>query len=340
MKNRNQQNRFPALKGLLLGAFCCAGFWNVCYAESDGRTLINENFEEGYIDRGDVGENISCSESYDGFADTKKSGYMVSKQMTSFLYEAASGDRAGYSYDDRISSGYHQTYGKLGSALCLYPSHAEWWIDMKLGYEGISARELSEKTLDINFSLADSGDSGRTARIMLCAVADGEEKEFLLGYQPIKRGSQFLNSFHKRVKLNALHGFDMESKKLYNIRIRVIASKGQANSTVKLDDLHIREVNPEELTGWDFEAEDCFTKQFSKDTAKLSTVSSEDEPGRMLKLQALKSDAEAKVYFPIPQLTKDSAFRISFSAKAPCSGKIKVGLANIGTGDGWELGEI
>ena len=113
--------KVPYLKtGIFLLIVILSGM-KVCFAEDSGWTLVNENFETGYIDRGDVHSNLLLSESYDAFADQKKCGYMVYQQVTVSNYSFDSGDRAGYDSSERLHAGYHEKYGNLGSAIYLYP---------------------------------------------------------------------------------------------------------------------------------------------------------------------------------------------------------------------------
>ncbi len=330
-----------------LTAMFCIIFSGVCFAAENYATLVNENFETGYIDRGDVGKNITLSEQYDGFADKRKCGYMVSQQVTAYSYTSDYADRAGYNPDDRMFSGENATYGKLGSALYLYPdinsSDTDWWICVQLGYDGMTAAELCEKTLDVNFNFVDGGDSGRTAEIRLCADAEGEEKEYLIGIKSIKKGLQFLNSYHKRINLADILNELPPDTGLNDVRIKITAPKGKTSSLVKLDDIHIREVNPKEFISWDFDAEDCFTKDFTKDTARLSTADDVEVNGRVLKIESQTDNAQNSVRFKIPNLKSDSVFKISLKAKVPLSNAagdgIKIRLVNVGLRT-WEIGEV
>lgn len=346
MLSNNENSSAANARILVLTSIFCIMFGGICFAADDYATLVNENFETGYIDRGDVGKNITLSEQYDGFADKRKCGYMISQQVTAYSYNSDYADRAGYNPDDRVFSGENAAYGKLGSALYLYPninsSDTDWWICVQLGYDGITASELSDKTLDINFNFADGGDAGRTAEIKLCADAEGEEKEYLIGINSIKKGLQFLNSYHKRINLADILNELSPDTEFNDVRIKITAPKGKTSSVVKLDDIHIREVNPKEFISWDFDAEDCFTKDFTKDTAKLSTADGGEIKGRALKIESQTDNAQNSVRFKIPNLKSDSVFKISLKAKVPLSNAagdgIKIRLVNIGLRT-WEIGE-
>lgn len=82
---------------------------------------INENFEQGYIDRGNVHKNIRLSEAYDGFADQNGCGYMVYKQVTAEEYNKNESDRVSYDSDSREYSTKSEKWGNLGSAIYLFP---------------------------------------------------------------------------------------------------------------------------------------------------------------------------------------------------------------------------
>ena len=144
----NNKNGLAVFNKVILLILTSAFFLSfaVLNAAADGYTiLINENFEKNYTDRGNVGKNITVSEKYDGFADRNKCGYMVMKQVTAWEYTSDNADRAGYNADDRDYSGYNDTYGKLGSALYLYPniksSDQNWWFCVNLGYGRYFIRE-------------------------------------------------------------------------------------------------------------------------------------------------------------------------------------------------------
>ena len=332
---------------LLCSALFLSGLGTVCLADSEYTVLVNENFENGYVDRGDVRKNFALSEKYNGYADKTNRGYMVFKQITSYSYLAENADRYGYGADERISSGYSSTYGNLGSALYLYPNsiseNDEWWVSTELKYDAMPLSEISKKTIDINFSFADNGEEGRVAAIRLCADINGRETEFPIGYKSIKRGTQFLNSYHKRVNLGEVLKDISSDDEVSNVWIKLAAKRGKYASLVKIDDIHIREVNPKEVTGWDFEAEDLFTNDFDKSAAALSTADADGADGRALKIKALK-DGECGAAFPIRDIDKNSTLKISLKALVPYSNSKKNGaeikLVNIGTQKEWKIGKI
>ena len=239
--------KVPYLKtGIFLLIVILSGM-KVCFAEDNGRTLVNENFETGYIDRGDVHSNLLLSEHYDAFADQNKCGYMVYQQVTGSNYPFDSGDRAGYDASERLHAGYHEKYGNLGSAIYLYPdftsNETDWWISAALNYDQMNGIELYSKKLDINFLFADSGESGRAAKIWMDANINGVERTFLIGIKSVQSGVKFLNSYHKRVRFcDVLEDIPADAI-VDDVRIRLSAPKGTAKSIVKIDDIHIREVD-------------------------------------------------------------------------------------------------
>ena len=128
-----------------------------------------------------------------------------------------------------------------------------------------------------------------------------------------------------------------------DIRIMLTAPKGKTSSLVKLDDIHIREVSPKELMSWDFEAEDCFTKDFTKDSARLSTCETSGASGRVLKIKSM-NESEKQVRFKVPGVSRNTVLKIYLKAMLPKSdlaqNSAKIRLVNIGDFSKWEIGEI
>lgn len=341
-----KKNDFKLRKTAFAGAIIFLLLFSVtCFAE-EGITLINENFEYGYTDRSNVKSDIALSESYDVFADRKKCGYMVYKQVTSSAYSSEKSDRAGYDVQDRIySGGESAAYGKLGGALYLYPDansfEKDWWFSVGLGYNEITPGELTDKALDINFALSDSANGARGAKIYICAEVGGREKEYLIGIKSIKGGGQFLNSYHKRVKFKDVFSSVSSEMPLSNLRVKVSAPKDKS-SVVKIDDIHIREVDAAEFMSFDFEGEDLFTDCFDKSSVKLSCADLGSSCA--LKIRASQAANESAVSFKIPNLDKNSSFKVSFKALAPLSNLkqsgIKVKLTGVLAAGEWEIGEI